>query len=275
MTNSRSKRQSARPSPPRGARTESAPEAPPSGRMRIQKALAAEGIASRRAIEEMILEGRVTVNGERIDRLPCFVDLSEDDVRVDGKAVRRGRQTRKVYFLLNKPRGVVCTQRDPQGRPRAVDLLPAMAERVYPVGRLDVDSTGLILLTNDGELTEHLTHPRYGVVKTYVVAIAGRIDSGRAAALRKGLYLDGRRTQGAGIKILQRGPQRSLLEITLREGRNREIRRMLARLGHNVRRLKRVAIGPVTDRGLRIGNFRALRPAEVTRLRRSGRAPST
>ena len=268
------KKQRAKPSPPRAAAAETAPPSA-EGKIRIQKVLAAEGVASRRAIEEMILEGRITVNGGRIERLPCFVDLAEDDVRVDGKPVRPRRRTRKIYFLLNKPRGVVCTQRDPEGRPRAVDLLPAMTERIYPVGRLDVSSTGLIILTNDGELTEHLTHPRYGVVKTYVVEVSGRIDADRVAAMRKGLYIDGRRMQGAGVKILRRSPQRSLLEISLREGRNREIRRMLARLGHNVRHLRRVAIGPVTDRGLKIGSFRLLRPAEVSRLMRTGRSAQT
>ena len=212
------------------------------------------------------------MNGSLVTELPCFV-AEADKVSVDGKAVK-AKKAPKVYLLLNKPRGVVCTQRDPQGRPRAVDLVPAGKQRVYCVGRLDADSTGLILLTNDGELTQHLTHPRYGVVKTYVIEVAGRIAGEEIEQLKKGLWLDGRRTQGAKVKVLRRGPKRSLLEIRLNEGRNREIRRLLARLGHNVQRLKRVAIGPVTDRGLKIGRFRPLRPAEVTALRRSGREPN-
>jgi len=238
--------------------------------IRIQKALSAAGVASRRAIEEMIRAGRISVNGRTVTRLPCFVDLASDDVRLDGRAVG-APPGRGVYFLLNKPRGVVCTQRDPAGRTRAADLVPRAAGRVYCVGRLDADSTGLIILTNDGELTEYLTHPRYGVIKTYVVEVAGRLSPDEIARLKGRTHLDGKRTQGAWVKVLRRGPTRSLLEIRLREGRNREIRRILARLGHNVRRLKRVAIGPVTDRGLKIGNFRALRPGEVARLRRCAR----
>ena len=244
---------------------------------RIHKVLAGEGVASRRAIEQMILEGRITVNGRLVSELPCFVDLAEDDVRVDGKPVRRkrGGQVRKVWFLLNKPRGVVCTQQDPAGRPRAVDLVPAAGQRIYPAGRLDADSTGLIILTNDGDLTEYLTHPSHGVIKTYVVEVDGRLGGPEIESLRKGLYLDGKRTAGARIKVLRRSPTRSLLEIGLSEGRNREIRRLLARMGFKVKRLKRVAIGPVTDRGLKIGNFRELRPAEVNRLRRCGQQGTT
>ncbi len=238
---------------------------------RIQKALANAGLASRRAVEEMVIEGRITVNGRPVVELPCFVDLATDDVRVDGQRVRGAR--RQVYFLLNKPRGVVCTQRDPAGRPRAVDLVPDVPQRLYCVGRLDEDSTGLIILTNDGELTEYLTHPRYGVPKTYVVTVDGRAGGEEIAALRRGVWLDGRPASAAGAKVLRRGPRQSLIEIVLTEGRNREVRRLLARLGHRVRRLKRTAIGPVTDRGLKTGGFRALSGAEVARLRRSGRQP--
>lgn len=243
-------------------------------RIRIQKALSAGGVASRRAVEEMILQGRITVNGKAVASLPCFVDLAADNVRVDGRAVG-GRPKRRVYYLLNKPRGVVCTQRDPAGRPRATDLVPKTAGRVYCAGRLDADSTGIIILTNDGELTEYLTHPRYEVTKTYVVEITGKLDAVQIERLKKGTYIDGKRTGGTWVKVLRGGPARSLLEIRLREGRNREIRRVLARLGHKVRQLKRVAIGPVTDRGLAIGNFRALGAGEVSRLRRCGKTKSS
>lgn len=239
------------------------------GKVRIQKVLAEAGVASRRAVEQMILDGRIEVNGSPVTELPCFVDAVADRIRVDGRIVR-ARAEPKAYFLLNKPRGVVCTQSDPAGRPRAVDLLPQVARRVYCVGRLDADSTGLILLTNDGELTEHLTHPRYGVAKRYVVEIDGRLGGDEIARLKKGMYVDGRRTGGAAVKVLRKSPKRSLLEVTLREGRNREIRRVLARLGHKVKRLKRVAIGPLTDHGLKIGHFRALRDAEIAKLRRAG-----
>jgi len=239
--------------------------------IRIQKVLSEQGVASRRAIEEMIVEGRITVNGSLVRELPCFVNPRSDDIRVDGRRVRMHAE-RPAYFLLNKPRGVVCTQKDPQGRPRAVDLVRGTGERLYCVGRLDVESTGVILLTNDGELTQHLTHPSHGVIKTYVVEVAGRPGEQDIAALKKGTYLDGRRTQPVQVKVLRKSPERSLLEIRLSEGRNREIRRILARLGYRVRRLHRRAIGPVTDRGVKIGNFRPLRPAEVDKLRQIGRA---
>ncbi|MDP7636599.1 MAG: pseudouridine synthase [Phycisphaerae bacterium] len=246
-------------------------------KVRIQKLLSELGVASRRAIEQMVMEGRIAVNGHTVATLPCFVDADVDEIRADGRRVRTpagGRNGRienieRVYFLLNKPQGVVCTQHDPAGRPRAVDLVPAGGRRVYCVGRLDVQTTGLILLTNDGRLTQQLTHPRYGVVKTYVAQVEGRLDEKNIARLKRPTHLDGRRTAGAQVKVLRKSPDRSLLEIKLREGRNREIRRTLARLGHKVRRLKRVAIGPVTDRGLKIGNSRRLRKGEVTSLRRA------
>jgi len=239
-------------------------------RRRIQKVLSEAGVASRRAIEQMILEGRIEVNGRPVAVLPCFVE-DGDDIRVDGRRVRPGGG-RKVYILLNKPRGVVCTQSDPQGRPRAVDLIGPCRERVYCVGRLDEDSTGLIILTNDGELTQGLTHPRHGVVKTYVVEIDGDLPGADIDRLKKGLYVEGRRTGGAAVKLLRRGLRGSLMEIRISEGRNRQVRRMLAALGRKVRRLKRVAIGPITDRGLKVGKCRPLRPDEVERLRRQAKA---
>ena len=236
-------------------------------RQRIQKVLGAAGVASRRAVEEMIVEGRITVNGELVTELPCFVDLSADDIRVDSRRVRPPAGG-KLYFLLNKPTGVVCTQRDPAGRPRAVDLVPAPGQRVYCAGRLDADSTGLIILTNDGELTQVLTHPSHGIVKTYVVEIDGQLTPAQIDRLKRPSVIDGKRTQGVKVKVLRRSPTRSLLELRLTEGRNREIRRILARLGHRVRKLRRVAIGGVTERGLKVGNWRMLRRKEIEGLRR-------
>jgi 23S rRNA pseudouridine2605 synthase len=241
-------------------------------RKRIQKYLSEMGVTSRRNAEEMVLHGRVSVNGSVPQDLPVFVDPSEDDVRVDGRRVggRKPGKPEKLYFLLNKPKGVVCTQSDPAGRSRAVDLVPDLGQRVYCVGRLDKDSTGIIILTNDGELTERLTHPRYEVPKTYRVEITGSLDAEAVDKLKSGMWMDGKRTNRTALRVLRRSPDRTLLEITLTEGRNREIRRMLARLGHKVKRLHRVAIGPITDRGLKVGNFRALRRHEVKRLRKAG-----
>ena len=239
---------------------------------RIQKFLSRVGVASRRAAEEMVIEGRVLVNGAPVVELPCFVD-DGDDVRVDGRRVRP-KAAGHVYFLLNKPRGVVCTQSDPQGRPRARDLVPAGRRRVYCAGRLDADTTGLIVLSDDGELTQHLTHPSHEVPKTYVAEADGKVEGPAIERLRRGVWLDAGKTRPAGVKVLRRGPRRTLLELRLSEGRNREVRRILARLGHKVRRLKRTAIGPITDRGLKIGSQRPLRPAEVARLRKAGRWPA-
>lgn len=242
------------------------------GKERIQKVLSHFGVASRRGVEEMVAEGRISVNGKTIGTLPCFVDAAADEIRLDGHPLRLRHDPQSVYYLLNKPRGVVCTQQDPSGRPRAVDLVPAATGRVYCVGRLDKESTGLILLTNDGELTDYLTHPKHGVMKTYVAEVDGRVTGDQIEVLKSGMYLDGKKTQGARIKVLRRRVASTALEIKLTEGRNREIRRMLARLGNKVRRLKRTAIGPVTDRGLKIGSYRELCSREVSRLSSCGRA---
>jgi 23S rRNA pseudouridine2605 synthase len=255
------------------ATSEERPESAGGGAVRIQKFLAEVGIASRRAVEEMVLLGQVEVNGEVVTKLPCFVTPGQDEIIVDGRRIsRRRRAEEKVYFLLNKPRNVVCTSRDPQGRRKAIDYLPPIRQRVYTVGRLDADSSGLILLTNDGELTQHLTHPSGEVPKTYVVTVDGGVEEDQINRLKRDLYRDGKRTAGEGVTVEQRGPERTMLRITLRERRNREIRRVLVRLGHKVRRLKRVAIGPITDKGLGVGEVRTLSPKEVNELRRAGQS---
>jgi 23S rRNA pseudouridine2605 synthase len=235
---------------------------------RIQKVVAEAGIASRRAAEQMIIEGRIDVNGKLVTELPCFV-TEEDRIRVDGMRLKR-TSSKKVYYLLNKPKGVVCTQSDPQGRRMAGDLIDSGDERVYCVGRLDVDTTGLIILTNDGEFTQLMTHPRHGVEKTYVAEIAGALSGEDIDRLKSGVYVAGRRTRGAKIKVLHRAPTRSLLEIRISEGRNRQIRRMLTALRCKVRKLKRVAIEGITDRGIKIGRYRILKSGEVRRLRNAG-----
>jgi 23S rRNA pseudouridine2605 synthase len=240
----------------------------PAGCVRIQKYLAAQGLASRRAAEELVEQGRVEVNDSVVTDLPCFVDPERDEVAVDGRRVRQ-KKTGPVYFLLNKPKGVVCTSDDPAGRAKAVDFVRT-DRRVFCVGRLDADSTGLILLTDDGDLTQHLTHPSHEVPKTYVVTVDGRVTGPEIERIKGGVSIRGGRTGQADVKVLRRSSTQSLLRITLREGRNREIRRILLKLGHKVRKLKRIAIGPVDDRGLKVGKVRKLTRAEVSRLYKAG-----
>jgi 23S rRNA pseudouridine2605 synthase len=234
-------------------------------RVRIQKLLAEAGVASRRAVEAMILEGRVEVNGQLVTRLPCFVDVQRDRIRVDGREVAAPHGGRRS-FLVNKPRGVVCSLHDAHGRPRVYDLAPPMAGQVYCVAALDVDSTGLVLLTNDGALANRLNHPRYGVPRTYVVEVDGCVDPQAVDKIGAGVFIDGRRAKPAGVKVLRRGRDRTLLEVVLVESAGREVRPILIRLGYRARRLKRTAIGPVRDEGLRLGQCRPLRPAEAAAL---------
>lgn len=234
---------------------------------RIQRFLAAAGFGSRRACEELVLRGRVTVNETVVRELPVLVDPTRDRVSVDGKAVRAERH---VYYLLNKPKGVLCTNNDPSGRVRAVDLMTGVRERVFPVGRLDADSMGLLLMTNDGSLAQKLTHPRHGVPKTYRAEIAGVPSPSTLEKLRAGVWLAEGRTAPAQVRFVHRQRDHCILEITLREGRNREIRRVLARLGHNVRRLTRIRIGRLSTAGLKLGKFRVLTPQEVKYLNSLG-----
>jgi len=227
--------------------------------------MASAGVASRRECEELILQGSVRVNGRVVDQLPAFADPDTDVITVDG---RRLGKSEHVYFLLNKPKGVICTSDDPQGRPKAVDLVPG-GKRVFCVGRLDADTTGLIILTNDAELTNLLTHPKYKVPKTYVAKVAGRIDDKTLASLRKGVWLAEGRTGAARIKVLKRGHNDSLVEITIQQGLNRQVRRMLAKVGLPVQSLKRTRIGSLTVEGIGVGKFRPLSRAEVASLRRA------
>jgi 23S rRNA pseudouridine2605 synthase len=235
---------------------------------RLQKVMASAGVASRRRCEELILEGAVTVNGRVVEEVPAFVDPDEDIIVVNG---RRLRQPQRVYYLLNKPRGVICTSSDPQGRPRAVDLVPAR-ERVFCVGRLDADTTGLIIVTNDPELTNLLTHPKYRVSKTYVAKVAGRIDAPALAKLRKGMWLAEGKTGRTTVKVLRSGHHDSLVEITIQQGLNRQVRRMLAKVGLAVQSLKRTRINGLRIEGLGVGRFRPLFKAEVTALKRAATA---
>ena len=231
--------------------------------IRLQKILAETGLGSRRECEGLIAKGYVTVDGDVVTEMGCQVDPQRQKICCKGVAVK---VEPKVYYLLNKPKDYVCTSRDELGRPRAVDLLRGVAQRVYCVGRLDADSEGLIILTNDGELTNFLTHPRYGVVKTYLVEVNARLESKDLEGLSKGVWLSGGRTSPAKVRVLRRGSSNTWMEITLREGRNREVRRILARLGYKVRKLVRIRIGWLGDSRLKTGRFRRLTPGEVARF---------
>jgi 23S rRNA pseudouridine2605 synthase len=229
---------------------------------RLQKVLARAGFGSRRACEELIDAGRVTVNGE-VATLGRRIDPAADRIEVDGVAVPSAPGL--VYYLLNKPPGVVTTASDPQGRPTVVDLVPG-SPRVFPVGRLDFHTEGLLLLTNDGELANGLAHPRRGVEKEYLAEVEG--IPGRAALrrLRDGVMLDDGPTAPARVRLVQPQAGGAALEIVIHEGRNRQVRRMCEAVGHPVRRLVRTRIGPLTDRRLAPGAWRALTLAEVRDL---------
>jgi pseudouridine synthase len=240
---------------------------------RLQKILSAAGIASRRAAEEYITQGRVMVNGTTVSELGAKADPDTDDIRVDGRRVKTPAVRR--YILLYKPRGYMTTRHDPQRRPTVIDLLSTGGVRdyVYPVGRLDYDSEGLLLLTSDGELAAKLTHPRHGVEREYHVRVRGVPDEHEIGRLQKGLVLDGRRTAPANIELhkvidAESGPQ-GVLSFVIREGRNRQVRDMCDAIGHPVVRLRRVRIGPIADDKIRPGEFRDLDEREIAALQRA------
>jgi len=233
---------------------------------RLQKILSQAGIASRRAGERLMVEGRVTVNGVTVRELGTKADAARDDIRVDGRRVKLAERHR--YLLLNKPRGYVTTRSDPQRRPTVIDLLQGVKDYVYPVGRLDFDSEGLLLLTNDGDLAARLTHPRHGVARVYEARVLGVPDAHDLDRLARGIVIDGRRTEPAEIKLLPRGryAAHAILVVTIREGRNRQVRNMFEAIGHPVAGLRRVAIGPIKDAKLKAGQWRELTAEEVKRL---------
>ena len=245
---------------------------PPQG-VRLQKLLSSAGVASRRAAEKLIADGRVTLNGRTVTVLGTRADPATDDVRVDGRRV--GRPSRRRYLMVHKPRGYVTTRRDPQQRKTVLDLIPDVREYVYPVGRLDYDSEGLLLLTNDGELASVLTHPRHGIERVYEATVRGVPTSARLRRLASGVPVEGRRTGPASVRLLvgraaSRGDE-ARVRIVLREGRNRQVRRMFDAIGHPVRRLRRTQIGPLRLRGLKPGQARDLSAAELAALRRAAR----
>jgi pseudouridine synthase len=283
---------------------------------RLQKILSQAGVASRRGSEQLMLDGRVTLNGATIRKLGTKADPSHDDIRVDGRRIRLPERHR--YLLLNKPRGYVTTRSDPQQRPTVIDLLQGVrasrqarpaaglgrpdpstspgshraasrgepvegrgllslpkGEYVYPVGRLDFDSEGLLLLTNDGDLAARLTHPSHGVPRVYEARVLGVPDGRDLERLAGGVVIDGRRTRAADVRLSRRSSwraggadaDRAVLVITIREGRNRQVRRMCEAIGHPVDHLKRVSIGPIRDPRLKVGQWRELTEDEVRRLR--------
>ena len=262
------------PRPPRQAAGRKRP-AKPSGSasddenprdVRLQRALAAAGFGSRRQCEELITEGRVEVDGQTVDKLGTTVDPSHAKIYVDGTPLKPHRL---VYFMVNKPIGVVTTNSDPQGRPRVIDLVPP-EERVFPVGRLDRASEGLILLTNDGDLAQRLAHPRFEVPKVYRVTVAGNVTAEALREMRHGIYISEGLVRVEGAKVLKAKSKSTEMEITLKEGKNREIRRILARLGHKVQTLKRIAMGSLRMGELPTGAYRKLSVEELKKLKRTG-----
>ena len=234
---------------------------------RLQKLLAHAGVGSRRQCEELISAGRVTVDGHAVRELGTKV-RPDQRICVDGQAVRAERP---VYWLVNKPKGYLCTNRDPARRPLVVDLIPQVSQRVYTVGRLDEASEGLLLLTNDGDLAYRLMHPRFGVEKTYLVQVAGTPSPADLQQLLKGVWLSDGHVRAKRLHRLKSQGASTWMRIVLNEGKNREIRRMLARLGHKVLNLRRVALGPVQLKSLAPGKARRLTPEELALLQRVAR----
>src|SRR5262245_13562171 len=234
---------------------------------RLQKVLAHAGISSRRAAERLIVAGRVTVNGTIVSELGTKVDPDKDAIKVDGKRVGAAPRL-PTYLAFHKPRGVVTTLSDPEGRPSVRDYLAKVPVRVYPVGRLDFDSEGLLLLTDDGSLARDLMHPSSEVEKTYRAKVRGFPEPTTLDRLARGIYLEGRRTGPARVRVVE-GGENPWLEVVITEGRNRQVRRMLQAVGHPVQKLRRIRYAGVELGRLPAGRLRPLRPAEVDRLRRA------
>jgi pseudouridine synthase len=235
--------------------------------IRLNKFLARRGVASRRGADRMIQEGRVAVNGRLVEELGFKIDDARDRVTVGGVSVKR--EIDFVYLAVNKPRGVLVTLRDPYDRAAIRELVPNLPPGVNPVGRLDKNSEGLLLLTNDGELAYRLTHPRYEIPKTYLVRIEGTVAPGQIAKLETGIVLEGKKTAPARIKVLESYSDKSVLLVEIHEGRKREVREMFKALGHEVIRLKRTSFGGLRLGRLPSGKWRPLRPDEVRQLKRS------
>jgi 23S rRNA pseudouridine2605 synthase len=234
------------------------------GLVRLQKLLAQSGVASRRRCEELMLAGLVEVDGEVVTRLGTKVDPRTAVIRVEGR--RLPPVSAHVYLVLNKPRGVVSTMSDPEGRRTLADFVSERPERLFHVGRLDTDTEGLILLTNDGDFAQRIAHPSYELDKTYVAEVDGQVTKATVGRLRAGVTLEDGPVEVSAAKVVSTDPKRSIVELTIHEGRNRIVRRLLDEVGHPVRRLTRTAIGPVVLRGLRSGRLRELTREELGTL---------
>ena len=230
---------------------------------RLQKVLAAAGFGSRRECEELITDGRVEIDRQIVTELGVRVFPMSQEIRVDGELLKK---TRPVYIAIYKPKGYVCTNYDPDNRPLAIELVPQKMGRLFSIGRLDLESEGLLLMTNDGALSERLTHPKYEVAKRYRVQVAGIVGQSIIPELKKGVYFAEGHAQASNVTIKGTHKNSSILEIELKEGKNREIRRLLARLGHKVMSLQRVAVGPVKLGKMLPGEYRPLTAAEVDAL---------
>ncbi|MBK8312840.1 MAG: rRNA pseudouridine synthase [Acidobacteria bacterium] len=234
---------------------------------RLQKIISAAGIASRRKAEELILSGVVTVNGKAVTELGSKADPESDHIKVNGKLINPGfRQREKVYLLLNKPLGILTSKSDPKNRPLVIDLVGAYRSKVHPVGRLDFNSEGLLLLTNDGEFTNLITHASKQIPKIYEVKVKGQPDESLIRMLERGVPLEGKKTAPARIRQTEQSPTNSWYEVTLFEGRNQQIRKMFDHIGHSVIKLRRIAIGFLRNERLKPGEFRKLDESEVKKF---------
>jgi pseudouridine synthase len=241
--------------------------------LRLQKILSTAGIASRRAAEDYIVQGRVSVNGQTVTELGSKADPDTDDIRVDGRRIKTAR--RRLYILMYKPRGYITSRSDPQRRPTVIDLLNkgGVRDYVYPVGRLDYESEGLLLLTSDGDLAARLTHPSHGIAREYQARVRGVPDRHAMERLARGIVIDGRKTAPADVGLQQvtegSDGDQATLSIVIREGRNRQVRKMCEAIGHPVLRLRRVRIGPIADQHIRPGEFRELDAREIAALKKA------
>ena len=246
---------------------------------RIQKVLAQAGVASRRECEELVAQARVRVNGIILDALPAWVNAEKDKIEVDGRVIRGADP--HVYIMLHKPKGIVCTNVDPDGRRRVIDLVQhPLQTRLFPVGRLEIDASGLVLMTNDGEFANRLTHPRYEVSKTFELVVAGRLDDAAVATIEAALFPSKRSMsmdpeKRSRVTVLNRELGRTTLLMEIRDGKNTEIRLTMLRIGYPLKRLRQIAIGPLQLRGVTVGAWRELSVAEFSSLRKAAYKPTT